>query len=114
MVARSNGGITLLRRYRRLLSALDALLESKVISAREHGDRKKLVVFLYDQWRESWRKGLPPGRGRGRPKIEDRSVFKVCKRAGCGKPPAKDQCYCSPDHAPYAELMFPERKKRKQ
>lgn len=112
MVARSSGGITLLRRKRRLLDALAALRENKILNEREYQDRRKLVEFQYDRWRDAWRKTLPPPRKRGRPKLEDRSIFTTCKLPGCGNPPAKGQAYCDPSHAPFAHLMQPERKKR--
>lgn len=112
MAARSGGGITLSRRKRGLLDALAKLHENKIIGEREYRDRLKLVEFQCDRWREERRKIHPPKK-RGRPKAEDRSVFTICKKPGCGKPPAPGQRYCSVEHSPYGHMMMqPERKRR--
>lgn len=101
MVARSFGGIPLLRKYRRLLSALEVLREHKLITEKEMFARRRLADFLYDRWKEDLKKIKTPGRLRGRPKEIDRSVLKKCKRHGCENAPAPNQAYCRIECSPY-------------
>jgi hypothetical protein len=93
------------KRYHKVLRNLDELKELEIIGGLEVIWMKRRAELAFAAWKAEWRKKHPPGRP-GRPaKSRQREDFKVCKRIGCGRPPAKNQAFCSPECSPYGHLM---------
>jgi hypothetical protein len=100
--ARQNSRIRIYRDYLRLRDAVKKMQELGLISESNRIELETRVDQVNSAWREQIRrerleKGIKPGR----PKLADRSAITVCKKPGCGMPPAPDQAYCTPEHAPY-------------
>lgn len=111
MVAGSCSRVSIYRRHKRLIAALNALRESGLITGRTHRAFRRHADKLYARWRADWRASQPKAsRPRGRPiPAEDRRNYTACKKDGCGRPPAPGQAYCSRDHAPLADYGLPPR-----
>jgi hypothetical protein len=103
-MADSGPRVTIYRRYRRLIRAIEGFRELRIITAQEKKAMIEKVEALHEKWQEERRKKHPPGRA-GRPG-KDRTengnlIFNVCQKQGCEKKPPAGQKYCSRDHAPY-------------
>lgn len=115
MVAGSCSRVSLYRRHKRLVAAINALLDNGLISKKGSEEFKRKIETAYAQWRAEWRAKQPKSlRPRGRPMpADDRRRYTVCKKPGCGKPPAPGQAYCSRGCAPLAHYgSSPQRKSR--
>lgn len=93
--------ISIYRRHKRLIAALDSLLRNRLITRKEYQEHKRKVDAMYERWRKEWKRTQPKNpRSRGRPMPpDDRRNYKTCK-CGCGKPPAPGQAYASRECAP--------------
>ena len=91
------------RNFKRLVSAIEALLEAGILAKRDADELIKRSRQVYAHWREERKRIRQKSeRGRGRPKSTvHREEIKACKKLGCNRPPAAGQAYCSIAHAPY-------------
>lgn len=91
---------SLARRQKRLMIALNSLLENDVINLAEFRLRRSRVDGLI----ELWKREMKLARGdlkRGRPRIAEPRSDIPCKKSGCTKPAIIGQVYCSRDCAPF-------------
>lgn len=93
--------VTLYRRYKRLASILNALVENQVIDEQEFRRFRKRLDDMNEKAKvriKSEKEPLP----RGRPRLPDqRPKFAICRKVGCDRRAAPGQVFCSREHSPY-------------
>lgn len=97
--------VSLYRRHKRLISALNSLLSNKLIDKTKYKALKNRVDELYSEWRKSMNESREKSsRPRGRPiPPDDRRNYSSCK-CGCGRTPAPGQAYAFRSCAPLADF----------
>jgi len=95
---------SLFRRYKRLISALDALLINRFITRKRYKEMRTRADDLYAKWKSERRRlcSKKPGRPRRPIPPDDRRLYTSCK-CGCGRPPAPGQAYATRECAPFAD-----------
>jgi hypothetical protein len=96
--------IAIHRQHRRLLAALDCLIEAKIIPKSEYKSRKKRIAAELERAQAKLKASRPKSAPSvGRPPNQ---IIVKCRKPGCDKPAVNG--YCSAEHAPLAFYGLPQ------